>query len=208
MFDRREADKDLLELLPLGDPADEPAARRPPWLEAGLADQSREADGAVLAPEDPLPEIVDGEALARRPARRLVQQDLARRGLALDPRGGRHGRARHRPVEGAGNAARCGDDLAGRETDPDLQRLARGVLEIGEALADRERTVGGPKGVVVVGDRPAEDREHGIADELLTGPVEAVDRVDHRPERRIDPTADLLGVELRDEPDVVDDVGE
>ena len=66
----------------------------------------------------------------------------------------------------------------------------------------------GPDGVVVVAARPAEHGEDRVADELLAGAVEPLDRVGHRGQRRRDPGPDLLGVVLGDHPDVVDEVGE
>ena len=40
----------------------------------------------------------------------------------------------------------------------------------------------GAEGVVLVGDRDAEDRHHGVADELLHGAAVALDRRGHRRE--------------------------
>src|SRR6185436_9790540 len=174
----------------------------------GIAQKPRDPDGTRLAAQNLFTQVLDGELLASGPTRGLLEQDLARLGKGLDARGGRHRGTGQRPVHRAGHATRCRDDLAGGQSDPDLERLARWVLQVGEALADRQRAMGGPERVVVVGGRPAEDREHGVADELLARPVEALDRVDHRRERRVDASPDLLRVVLRDEPDVVDEIRE
>ena len=48
---------------------------------------------------------------------------------------------------------------------------------------DGEGRKGGPDRVVVVGPRPAEHREDGVADELLARPVEPLDGLGHRRER-------------------------
>jgi hypothetical protein len=108
----------------------------------------------------------------------------------------------------APNVAWGRDHLAGRDPDPDLEGLPGGIFEKRQASPDRERAMGRPERVVVVGDGPAEDREHRVPDELLAGPVEALDRIDHRDERCIDPAPDILGVVLGHQPDVIDEVGE
>ena len=68
--------------------------------------------------------------------------------------------------------------------------------------------MGGPQRIVVVADREAENREHGVADELLPRSAVGLDRLDHRQERRIDLVADVLGVVLGHEPDVIHEIGE
>ena len=64
---------------------------------------------------------------------------------------------------------------------------SRSIARIASAASDA-RT-----GVVVVGDGPAEDREHGVTDELLARALEAFDRVGHPAQRGADPRPDLLG---------------
>ncbi len=56
--------------------------------------------------------------------------------------------------------------------------------------------------------RPAEDREDGIADELLARPVETLDRIGHPAKRGPDACPDLFRIVLGDHPDVVHEVGE
>ena len=105
------------------------------------------------------PAVLDVEALPRGVDGRLVEEDLAGPGDPLDPGGRRDRRPGQRPVERVVGRARRGDDLAGRDPDPDLERLARDAVGAGLAasrLADRQRAVGGPQGVVVVG--PAASR--------------------------------------------------
>ena len=50
------------------------------------------------------------------------------------------------------------DDLAGRDPDPDLERLARRAGCVRQRLPDRQRAVGGSLGVVLVAVGPAEPR--------------------------------------------------
>ena len=68
--------------------------------------------------------------------------------------------------------------------------------------------MGRPQRVVVVTNRPAEHRKHRIADELLAGAIESLDRLAHRHEGGIDPGPDILRIVLGDEADVVDEIGE
>ena len=56
--------------------------------------------------------------------------------------------------------------------------------------------------------RPAEDGEHRVADELLAGPAEGLDRLDHRHERLVDLAADVFRIVLGNQPHVIDEVGE
>ena len=137
--------------VPLRHPADEPAARGLPRLEPRVTEQPAEPDRPALAAEDALAEVLDRQPLAGRPAGGLVEEDLARLREALDPGRGRDRRTGQRPVHVARDLARRGDDLAGRQPDPDLERVQLGILEAGEPVADREGAVRGPKGVVVVG---------------------------------------------------------
>ena len=206
----REAIDDGPQAAPLRLPADDRPDRRPPRLERRLAEEPEDADRPGLAAEQLRPLVLDVEALPRGVDGRLVEEDLVGPGDPLDPGGRRDRRPGQRPVERV-VGAESGDDLAGRDPDMDLERLARDAVGAGLAahrLADRQRAVGGPQGVVVVALGPAEHREHRVADELLAGPVERLDRRDHRPERRVDLPPDVLGIVLGDEPDVVDEIGE
>ena len=110
--------------------------------------------------------------------------------------------------QSSASSPEAGDDLAGRDPDPDLERLAGRAGCVRQRLPDRQRAVGGPLGVVLVAVGPAEDREDRVADELLAGPVVGLDRLDHRPEGGVHLAADVLGIVLGDEADVVDEVGE
>ena len=100
-----------------------------------------------------------------------------------------------------------GDDLAGRKADPDVHGLAA-AAELLEPGADRERGQRRAHRVIVVRPRPAEHREHGVADELLARAVEPLDRGRHRREGDRHARPDHLRVVLGEHPDVIDEVGE
>jgi len=157
-----------------------------------------------LASEHDRPAVVDLQTVTPAADGRLVEQDLARSRERLDPRGRGDGLAREGEVAGPVITG-CGDHLAGRDPDPDLERLAT-VERLAQRGTDGQCREGGPDGVVVVGPGPAEHREHGIADELLARSLEAFDRVGHPTKRRADARTHLLGIELGDHPDVVDEV--
>ena len=85
--------------------------------------------------------------------------------------------------------------------DADVQR-DRAADPNGPAPADLvaavehvERGFQGARGVVLVRDRCAEHRHHGVADELLDEAVEARDRLSEALEQRVLERAHVLGVE-------------
>ena len=163
--------------------------------------------GLRLAAEDHRSPVGHAQPSARRVERGRVEEDLAAPGDRLDAGRGRDRGAGHGEVVGAAAVAGGRDDLAGRDPDPDLERLAVG-RHARERVADREGGEGRTDGVVVMGPRPPEDREDRVADELLAGPVVRLDRVGHRGERGPHPLADDLGVVLGHHPHVVHEVGE
>jgi hypothetical protein len=59
-----------------------------------------------------------------------------------------------------------------------------------------------------VADRDAEDRQHGVTDELLERTAELNDRLSERGQRAIDASPDLLGIEFVNQTGVADEVGE
>ena len=207
----REAIDDGPQAAPLRLPADEPSrsaaatAGTPPRRGAG-----RRGSGRVWPRSSCWPLVLDVEALARGVDGRLVEEDLAGLGDPLDPGGGRDRRPGQRPVERVvASGTRRRPRRSRSRSGPGAARpRPRRRRSRGHRLADRQRAVGGPQGVVVVALGPAEHREHRVADELLAGPVERLDRLDHRPERRVDLPPDVLGIVLGDEPDVVDEIGE
>ena len=104
------------------------------------------------------PRVLGGEPAPRRLSGGIVEQDLARSGHRLDPRGGRDGLAGQTQVA-VQRRRRGGHDLAGRQTDPDVHRLAAHA-EVLQPGADGEGGQRGTDRVIVVCPRPAEDGEH------------------------------------------------
>ena len=90
------------------------------------------------------------------------------------------------------------DHLAGRDPDPDLERLADGP-GVGQPGPDRERGEARP-GARRRRGRAASRRPRTRASPMNFSrvPSNALDRVDHRGERRVDAGADLLGIVLGD----------
>ena len=80
--------------------------------------------------------------------------------------------------------------------------------EAGERLLHAQRGAHGPLGVVLVGDRRAEQGDDGVAEQLVDAAAERLDVGDERLEARLDEPLDLLGVEVLGERRVADEVGE
>ena len=128
-----------------------------------------------------------------------ADQDLARSGEAEQPgtevRGVADGRVVHpevladRPHEHEPGV----DAHAHAELHP--VGLSHLLLERREPILDGERGADGAMGVVLVGDRRAEQRHHTIAEELVDGPLVAVDGLDDDLERPVHDRVDLLGVQ-------------
>ena len=120
--------QDRPEAGPFGVAADDrPDRRRPPGLEAGFAEEAGDPDRARLAAQELRPAILDLEALPGRAKGRLVEEDLAGLGNALNAGGRRYRRPGQGPVQLVVAAWR-GHHFAGREADPDLEWLADGRL--------------------------------------------------------------------------------
>ena len=100
--------------------------------------------------------ILDLDTPDREPVRAGPEQDLARLGRLLEPRG---------DVDGlAGREGRLGvvdDDLAGLDADPRLE------AELVDGVEDRDRCAHGSLGVVLVRLRDPEGGHDGVAGELL-----------------------------------------
>ncbi len=189
-------------------PSDEPARRLDPRDEAEVGSKGIEVHGSWMAPERPGSTLLDDEPATRRPEGGLVEEDLARAREALDPRRDDDGRPGQRDLARPRHAPRPGDDLAGRDPDPDGERLVPGDLRIGERGPDGQRAQRRAEGVVIVCPGMAEDGEDRVADELLAGPAELDDGGVHRGQRGIHAQLDLLRVVFGKHADVVDEVGE
>ena len=93
--------------------------------------------------------------------------------------------------------------LAGRHRDPHLQ-----VLLLARPVADRERSTNGTLGVVLARDRRAEERHHGVADELLDRAAETLELAAQALPVRSEHRADVLRIELLRARGEADEVGE
>ena len=90
------------------------------------------------------------------------------------------------------------DDLARVEPDPDLHvhavRVARLLRVAHHQLLHPERRIARPDGVVLVGERRAEQRHDPVAHDLVHRALVAMDRVHHVLEHRIEELARVLGI--------------
>ena len=90
------------------------------------------------------------------------------------------------------------DDLARVEPDPDLHvhavRVARLLRIAHHQLLHPERRITRPDGVVLVGERRAEQRHDPVAHDLVHRALVAMDRVHHVLEHRIEELARVLGI--------------
>ena len=125
-----------------------------------------------LALELELDRLVDLDRVAHQPIGPLTEHDLARlRGL-LQARGDVDGIAGHERLAGRRVA---GHHLAGIDARPQADAHAVIAQHVGvdhlERLVELGRRPDGAQGIVFVDARHAEDRHHGVADELLDRPA-------------------------------------
>jgi hypothetical protein len=118
-----------------------------------------------------------------------ADEDLARAGLLLEPRG---------EVDGLARGERrlrvvVGDDLAGLDPDPRLEP------QLANPLQRREARAHGALCVVLVRQRHAERGHHRVAGELLDDPTVRDDAMGDLLEELRDATADDLGVRACEE---------
>src|SRR5262252_9306664 len=104
------------------------------------------------------------------------------------------------------------DDIAGVESDPDLDTCPVGVTRFFRVLLDRflhaQRRVAGAHGMVLVGDGRAEERHDAIPHDLVHGAFKAVDRVHHALEHGVEDLPRLLGIAVGEELHRALEVGE
>ena len=119
------------------------------------------------------------------------------RGAHHDIAGGRDRLEPLRRVHGVAHYGVCGLHLAGQQAtdhfttgDPNPQGKPPAVLALEPVIQQRERALHVDRcpdsalGVVLMGDRSAEDRHDGVADVLLDGAFISVDRPHERGEKR------------------------
>ena len=104
------------------------------------------------------------------------------------------------------------DDLAGVEPDADLHVHAVGAAHLLRValhlLLHPERRVAGPHGVVLVGERRAEERHDPVAHHLVHRALVAVDGLHHALEHGIEELARLLGIAVGEQLHRALEVGE
>ncbi len=140
---------------------------------------------------------------------RVADQDSTRLGQCLQPRGHVDDVA-HRGVLGRSGHV-PDDDFAGVDTDTQLQRAIEiGLLghEAGKRLVHLHRCTNGPVGIVLVGDRSAEEGENPVAEHLVDATAERGDVGDQPLEAGIDQAFHTLGIEMLGQRGVADQVGE
>jgi len=124
------------------------------------------------------------DSVARQPQGLLGDQDLARLRRLLQAGGNVDCVAGCKSLFGAGH------DFAGGDTDSSLD------AEFGEGRTHLGRRSYSAKRVVLVHHRHAEDRHHGVADELLYRPAVALDDRLHALEVAGQQRSERLGIEF------------
>ena len=140
----------------------------------------------------------------------LADEHAARGRQRLQPRRRVHDVA-HRRVVGAGE--RADEHLAGVDADAHLDAVAGSSAPCSATNAAsvsciRSAGPDGPLGVVLVGDRGAEQGDDGVAEQLVDAPAERLDVGDEALEARLDQALHRLGVEVLGQRRVADEVGE
>ncbi len=100
-------------------------------------------------------------------------------------------------------ADRPDDHFARVQPDPNLHGHPVGALDLvavsGHALQHPERRIARPDGVILVGQRGAEEGHDPVAHDLVHGPLVAVDGLHHAFQDRVEEFPRLLGVPVGQE---------
>ena len=131
--------------------------------------------------------------------------DLTGSGELLQPLRGVDDVAHHGGV--AAGAHRADQHLAGVHADPHLHPDAEVGRERGERLVHAQRGPHRPLGVVLVGDRGAEQRDDLVADDLVEVAAEVDDVDDEGVEAGVDESLHVLRVAGRRECGEADEIG-
>src|SRR5882672_6029942 len=168
--------------------------------------------GDARALEVLLPAVEEVEETRREPRRLLGHADAARRRQLLHAGGEPDDVTLRGVVHTQVVADSPDDDLARveahahREIEPALAPHVFG--ERPEVARQLERGRAGALGVVLVGDRRAEERHDAVAGVLVDGPLVAVDAIREDPEEAIEEAMPLLGIDAFGELHRARDVGE
>ena len=148
---------------------------------------------------------------ARRSVSPVSRVEPGRREL-LHARGQMRGLADRRVVHAEIAADGAHDHLAGVESDADLDLDTVLPAQLGGVAGDRllhgEGGVAGADGVVLVGERRAEERHDAVAHDLVHGALVAVHRVHHALEDRVQELARVLGIAVGEQLEGALHVGE
>ena len=183
---------------------------------------TREAGGSRIHLEDAVrrdrfadtlqPQWLHGfgeDRVAHEPEGLLRDQDLVRPGGLLEPR--REVR-RHPRHERLGGRRIADHDLAGRDArpraDPDAVLTLELVVQPCERVGDLRGRADGTDRVVLVDPRDAEDRHHGVPDELLDRAAVPLEEAAHRVVVTSEDPPEQLRVEAATELGRPRDVGE
>ena len=167
-------------------------------------DRAPGVDGLFPSLHRDRPEGLVADAPQRRRVGRGADDHLVRPRDLLEPARGVHDVA-HRGVVATG-PERADQHLAGVHPDAEVHVHLELGPHLREALLHAQRGPDGPLGVVLVGDRRAEQRDQRVADHLVDLAAEGRD-LDREPlEAAVDEVLDVLGVRglrQRREPDQV-----
>ena len=158
--------------------------RLPDFDRLRLSARGRRLDGGVL------------DGMARRAMRPRADQDRARRRCRLDSRRRVHHVA-HRERLAGRRLLGADERLSGRDADPDLEgEPGVGGVQVGDCRPHGEGGAQRALRIVLVADRGSEERDHGVADELLDRAAEPLELVPQAAVVRQQSRADVLGIEL------------
>ena len=163
-------------------------------------------DGLGLALRRQRRDRLDLQRAACQPERLLAKEDLAR-GSGLLETGGDVDR-----VAGRKPLLRSDDDLAGVDAHSNLQGDAEGrhevLVQAGDGLTQLTRCARRSQGIILVDGRHAENRHHGVADELFDGRAMSLEAGAGSLEVTSHDRAEGFGVELLSHRRRPGDVGE
>ncbi len=168
---------------------------RPPTL----ALHGEGALGFALSLHLEVAEVFEHEEALAELLRVSAGHDLSGLGHVQEPRRQVHGVADRGVVHP--EIAADGPHHHGAGVDPDPHEKVSSVhpLDVGpdrrELLLDGQGRPQGASGVVLVGDRRAEEGHHAVPEELVDGPLVAVDRRQDHLEGSVHEGVDILGVQ-------------
>ena len=155
-------------------------------LRGEQTDRLPRRNGLGLALEAQRLELPILDRLARGAEGPLPHRHAPRPGRGLEPGGNVHRVADHR----VSVADRACHDLAGVHPDAErevhLERAGEALVDLAHRLLHTERRAHGALGVVLVGDRGAEDRHHVVADVLVDGAAVTVHLLTEPAQRPVD----------------------